>query len=142
MDTRLFYLINKAQHGAFQFAERVHEEHIGVSVAQTAALFSLQKNQGCLQRELGKLMGLNKSGLSGLVDRMVANDLIRKQSDEEDGRAYRLYMTEAGTAAIASAKPLLAKQNKMMTEGFSKAEIDVVARFLNHVIDITKPEKL
>jgi len=141
MDTRLFYLINKAQHGAFQYAERVQQEHIGVSVAQTAALFTLQKNQGCLQRELGKLMGLNKSGLSGLVERMVANDLIYKRADELDGRAYRLYLTDKGEATIASAKPLLAKQNQMMTEGFSKTEIEVVARFLNHVIDITKPNK-
>lgn len=141
MDTRLFYLINKAQHGAFQYAERVQQEHIGVSVAQTAALFALQKNQGCLQRELGKLMGLNKSGLSGLVERMVSNELISKQPDDEDGRAYRLYITAAGEAAIASAKPLLAKQNQMMTKGFSEAEIDVVARFLNHVINTTKPDK-
>ena len=48
----------------------------------------------------------------------------------KDGRAIRLYQTDAGRVAAKRAKSVLATLNTQLHEGFSEADIAVVARWL------------
>ncbi|MFC0040618.1 MarR family winged helix-turn-helix transcriptional regulator [Actinomadura rayongensis] len=48
--------------------------------------------------ELGALLGLAKSSLSGLVDRTSARGLVRREPDPRDGRALRVALTREGRA--------------------------------------------
>jgi DNA-binding MarR family transcriptional regulator len=77
--------------------------------------------------EAGAALDLGAPGISGLVDRMTAANLIRRRADPDDGRAWRLWLTPAGRAALAQSKAGLAEINARLTEGFTDAEIDVVA---------------
>jgi DNA-binding MarR family transcriptional regulator len=61
---------------------------------------------------------------------MTAANLIRRRADPDDGRAWRLWLTSAGRAALAQSKAGLAEVNARLTEGFTEAEIDIVARWL------------
>ena len=72
-------------------------------------------------------------GISGLVDRTVEAGLIEKRGDPEDGRAWRLWLTASGRRALVRAKAGAAELNARLMEGFSDAEIDVVARWLASV---------
>ena len=49
---------------------------------------------------------------------------------QDDGRAWRLWLTPAGRAALAQSKTGLAEINARLTDGFTDTEIDVVARWL------------
>ncbi|MGW2045074.1 MarR family winged helix-turn-helix transcriptional regulator [Streptomyces sp. NPDC001858] len=46
--------------------------------------------------ELGEMLGLAKSSLTGLVDRTVQRGLVRREPDPRDGRAVRVGLTEDG----------------------------------------------
>ncbi|MER6783709.1 MarR family transcriptional regulator [Streptomyces sp. NPDC000658] len=46
--------------------------------------------------ELGEMLGLAKSSLTGLVDRTVQRGLVRREPDPRDGRAVRVGLTEEG----------------------------------------------
>jgi DNA-binding MarR family transcriptional regulator len=72
-------------------------------------------------------------GISGLAERMCEAGLIEKRADLRDGRASRLWLTPAGRKALARTKTNVAALNAQLTEGFTNAEIDIVARWLNHV---------
>jgi DNA-binding MarR family transcriptional regulator len=61
---------------------------------------------------------------------MTAANLIERRADPDDGRAWRLWLTPAGRAAMAQSKAGLVEVNARLTEGFTEAEIDVVARWL------------
>jgi DNA-binding MarR family transcriptional regulator len=61
---------------------------------------------------------------------MTAANLIKRRADPDDGRAWRLWLTPAGRAALAQSKAGLAAINARLTDGFTDAEIDVVARWL------------
>jgi DNA-binding MarR family transcriptional regulator len=61
---------------------------------------------------------------------MTAANLIRRRADPDDGRVWRLWLTPAGRAALAQSKAGLAEINARLTDGFTEAEIDVVARWL------------
>ena len=102
----------------------------GVTAAQSGLLFVLGQRDGVLMGEAGAALDLGPPGISGLVDRMTAANLIRRRADPEDGRAWRLWLTPAGRAALAQSKAGLAEINARLTDGFSEAEIDIVARWL------------
>jgi DNA-binding MarR family transcriptional regulator len=80
--------------------------------------------------EAGAALDLGMPGISGLVDRMVEAGLIEKRADPNDGRAWRLWLTPAGRKALARSKAGVAELNARLTDGFTDAEIEIVARWL------------
>ena len=128
-EPRLVFLLNVAQR-RLQRWMAARTQHNGVTAAQSGLLFVLGQRDGVLMGEARAALDLGPPGISGLVDRMTAANLIRRRVDPEDGRAWRLWLTPAGRAALAQSKAGLAEINARFTDGFTQAEIDVVARWL------------
>jgi DNA-binding MarR family transcriptional regulator len=128
-DRRLVFLLNVAQRRLQRWvAARTQDS--GVTAAQSGLLFILGQRDGVLMGEAGAALDLGPPGISGLVDRMTAANLIKRRADPDDGRAWRLWLTPTGRAALAQSKAGLAEINARLIEGFTEAEIDVVARWL------------
>ena len=125
----LVFLLNVAQR-RLQRWMAARAQASGVTAAQSGLLFILGQRDGVLMGEAGAALDLGPPGISGLVDRMTAASLIKRRADPDDGRAWRLWLTPAGRAALAQSKAGLAEVNTRLTEGFTEAEIDVVARWL------------
>jgi len=130
---RLIYLLSVA-HRRLQrwMAARPESE---VTPAQAGLLFILGRQDGVLMGEAGAALDLGPAGISGLVDRTAAAKLIERRADREDGRAWRIWLTARGRTALAQAKAGAAEVNAALTEGFTSAEIDVVARWLTSIQD-------
>jgi DNA-binding MarR family transcriptional regulator len=126
---RLVFLLNVAQR-RLQRWMAARTQTSGVTAAQSGLLFILGQRDGVLMGEAGAALDLGPPGISGLVDRMTAASLIKRRADPDDGRAWRLWLTPAGRAAMAQSKAGLTEVNARLTEGFTEAEIDVVARWL------------
>jgi DNA-binding MarR family transcriptional regulator len=126
---RLVFLLNVAQR-RLQRWMAARTQGSGVTAAQFGLLFVLGKRDGVLMGEAGAALDLGPPGISGLVDRMTAAELIERRADPDDGRAWRLWLTPAGRAALVQSKAGLSEVNARLTEGFSRAEIDIIARWL------------
>ncbi|MGY2904258.1 MarR family winged helix-turn-helix transcriptional regulator [Bradyrhizobium sp. URHC0002] len=126
---RLVFLLSVAQRRLQRWIA-VQTQRNGVTAAQSGLLFVLGQRDGVLMGEAGAALDLGPPGISGLVDRMTAANLIRRRADPDDGRAWRLWLTPAGRVALAQSKAGLTEVNARLTDGFSEAEIDVVARWL------------
>jgi DNA-binding MarR family transcriptional regulator len=126
---RLVFLLNVAQR-RLQRWMAARTQASGVTAAQSGLLFILGQRDGVLMGEAGAALDLGPPGISGLVDRMTAANLIERRADPDDGRAWRLWLTPAGRVAMAQSKAGLVEVNARLTDGFSEAEIDVVARWL------------
>ena len=135
MDKRLFFLLNRAQHKVFSHVDLVCDERFDISVTQCGVLMFIAKNPGCQAKQVATAMGLNKSALSGLLNRMEKKQLIERKACSTDARAALLYSSASGAAKLAGVKPLLAELNHALTEGFSEAEVEVILRFLNRLIE-------
>lgn len=130
---RLIYLLSVAQRRLQRWmAERPESE---VTPAQAGLLFILGKQDGVLMGEAGAALDLGPAGISGLVDRSAAARLVERRADREDGRAFRIWLTPKGRTALAQAKTGAAEINAALAEGFTAAEIDVVARWLTSIQD-------
>ncbi len=134
MDKRLFFLINMAQHRMYRFVDTKCESLLGISVTQVAAMLFIAKHPGCLQKELSHALGLNNSAVTGLAGRMEKNGLIFRQPCPQDGRASRLTLSPAGEAKLPQIFPLIQEVNLLLTADFTEAEMAVVIRFLNRVM--------
>jgi DNA-binding MarR family transcriptional regulator len=130
---RLIYLLSVAQRRLQRWmAARPESE---VTPAQAGLLFILGKQGGVLMGEAGAALDLGPAGISGLVDRTEAAKLIERRADREDGRAWRIFLTPKGRSALAQAKAGAAEVNAALTDGFTAAEIDIVARWLTSIQD-------
>jgi DNA-binding MarR family transcriptional regulator len=128
-DRRLVFLLNVAQR-RLQRHVALRSGDSGVTAAQSGLLLTLDQRDGVAMGEAAAALDLNPPGISGMVDRMTAAGLIQRRADAGDGRAWRLWLTPAGRAALGQTKAELASINARLAEGFSVAEIEVVARWL------------
>nr|WP_156917966.1 MarR family winged helix-turn-helix transcriptional regulator [Bradyrhizobium sp. Cp5.3] len=130
---RLIYLLSVAQRRLQRWMASQPEGE--VTPAQAGLLFILGRQDGILMGEAGAALDLGPAGISGLVDRSAAAKLVERRADREDGRAWRVWLTPKGRSALAQAKAAAAEVNAALTQGFTSAEIDVVARWLTSIQD-------
>lgn len=130
---RLIYLLNVAQRRLQRWM--ASQPRGDVTPAQAGLLFILGRQDGVLMGEAGATLDLGPAGISGLVDRCVAAGLVERRADREDGRAWRVFLTSKGRAVAARAKTEAAEINAALTDGFSSAEIEIVARWLTSIQD-------
>lgn len=128
---RLIYLLSVAQRRLQRWMAVQPESE--VTPAQAGLLFILGKQDGVLMGEAGTALDLGPAGISGLVDRTAAAKLVERRADREDGRAWRVWLTAKGRIALAQAKASTAEINARLMEGFTSAEIDIVARWLTSI---------
>jgi DNA-binding MarR family transcriptional regulator len=67
-----------------------------MTLSDAHALVELLHNPGIGPLELSGRLGLSKSAVSRLVDRLKGRGQIRQLRDKEDGRAFNLNLTEKG----------------------------------------------
>ena len=130
---RLIYLLSVAQRRLQRWIAA--QRGSGVTPAQAGLLFILGRQDGVLMGEAGAALDLGPAGISGLVDRSVAAKLVERRADREDGRAWRIWLTPRGRTVLSEAKTSTAQINAALTEGFTSAEIDIVARWLASIQD-------
>src|ERR1700738_2380755 len=128
-DRRLLFLLTVPQR-RLQLWLAAQQPRGGVTAAQSGLLFVLGRRDGVLMGEAGAALDLGMPGISGLSDRMIEAGLIEKRADPNDGRAWRLWLTASGRKALARTKAGVAELNARLSEGFTDAEIEIVARFL------------
>jgi DNA-binding MarR family transcriptional regulator len=132
---RLFLLVARAHNLMFKRADAVFKDALDISMTQLGVLFVLEKQPGAMLKQIGEVLGINASAITALVGRMEEAALVRRQPSAADGRAVHLFATAAGLAKAVAAKPLLARLNAQLTQGFSEHEIATVAHFLATAVE-------
>lgn len=129
-DRRLIFLLNAGHRRVQRWIEGKMAAKGGLTAAQSGVLFYLGDQDGVLIGEAADALDLAPSAMTGLIDRMTRAGLVERRADPKDGRAMRLHLTDKGRAAREQAKAGLEGINAHLTEGFTDAEINVVARWL------------
>lgn len=84
--------------------------------------------------ELGGVLGLAKSSLTGLVDRTERNGLVRREPDPEDTRAVRVALTPEGSRLAEVFYAETCRRIEKLSAALSAAERDRLARLLGRVV--------
>jgi len=84
--------------------------------------------------ELGEMLGLAKSSLTGLVDRTSQRGLVRREADPRDGRAVRVGLTDEGAVLARELYDETCRRVEGLPSGLSGAERDRLAVLLARVV--------
>ncbi|MEU7747974.1 MarR family transcriptional regulator [Nonomuraea sp. NPDC049158] len=112
--------------------------------ANSAREYGLTQQQGQLlcvlmaqpygMSELGAMLGLAKSSLTGLVDRSERNGLVQRRPDPQDSRAVRVALTPRGAKLVDEFYTETCRRVEELTSGFAPAELDTLAALLGRVV--------
>jgi DNA-binding MarR family transcriptional regulator len=104
-------------------SQRLFRPH-GLTAAQYNVLNVLAgSDEGMSQRELGEVLVVDRSNVTGLLDRMEKSGWVKRSDDPRDRRVYRVSLTAAGRQLWRRVNPLYVESVARVTEGFSEARL-------------------
>ncbi|GIH64017.1 MarR family transcriptional regulator [Microbispora siamensis] len=116
--------------------------------ADSAREYGLTQQQGQLlcvlmaqpygMSELGGILGLAKSSLTGLVDRSERNGLVQRTPDPQDSRAVRVSLTRQGARLADEFYTETCRRVEELASGLAPAERDTLAALLGRVVTDNK----
>jgi DNA-binding MarR family transcriptional regulator len=107
-DQTLLALITEVQQAMGRlFNQRA--AHFGLTRPQWRVLVGLHGSEGITQTELAEIVGIARSPLGKMVDKLEAAGWIVRRADAADRRVNRLYLTDAY-------EPLMAPSRKISKE--------------------------
>ena len=101
---------------------------------QFAALTVLEQQPRASQRDLGRVLDLDRSTIADLVARMLRRGLIARERDAGDRRRNALQLTRAGREELARLRPRVEAIEPILTGGLSDDERDQLRRLLAQVL--------
>ena len=95
---------------------------LDLTPVQFAALAAAQRQAGMDQRTLAREIGFDTSTTGGVIDRLEARGLLRRQPAPEDRRVRRIHLTADGEALLAQAVPGMLQAQQRILEPLAPAE--------------------
>jgi DNA-binding MarR family transcriptional regulator len=133
------YLYHQLQLAAARLrtqADRMGAAAAGVSGAQAGALLAIAAKPGATQRAVAQALGQGESAFTTMVARLVAAELVCRQRDSLDPRAWALTLTPKGEEALAKIKNGLQNMNGLIDQVLSPQEKDDLTRSLSRLAKI------
>jgi len=106
----------------------------GLTGAQYNVLNILSDSvEGMSQRQLGDLLVVDRSNVTGLLDRLEKAGWVRREDHPQDRRVYRVSLTPAGRALWEEVHPLYLDVARQLTEGLPPKKMDHCLEVLRHL---------
>ncbi|MDA8137540.1 MAG: MarR family transcriptional regulator [Desulfobacteraceae bacterium] len=108
----------------------------GLTPVQALVLEVLMESDGLTAGEIGKRLMLDNATLSGVLERLAEGQWVNKQTDAEDKRVLRIFLS----SMAREMKPRLASErdatNEEIMAGFSMEERIVLKRLLRDIFEV------
>ena len=105
-----------------------------IKPAYLGVLLSLWNGDGLKGNELGKRAGLEPSTMTGLLDRMERDELVKRKPDPNDRRAHRIHLTKEGVDAEVSATKVVSDTLEKVFSTISEKDIETTKNVLRTVL--------
>ena len=130
-DCIVFLLAKAYQRAHGNLKKRLHP--YGLTPIQYLILESLQEEDGLSAGDIGKRLVLDNATLSGVLDRMADREWILKQTDPNDKRLLRVYLTEKAKAMKKDLAREREQANREILRSLSMEEKVLLKRLLRDV---------
>lgn len=108
---------------------------LGITRAQWWALANLSRHEpeGMTQSELARLLDVGKVTIGGLIDRLEASGHVERQSDRQDRRIKRIFITEHGYAVIEAMADTGRRLNARIMQDIPTEQIRVAEEVMHRM---------
>jgi DNA-binding MarR family transcriptional regulator len=132
IETSAGFLLAKAHQCLFARFRDLLAPH-GITPQQFALLGFLWKQDSLSQIELSKKTEVDRTTLSGLVDRLEKLGLVTRLPHPNDRRACLVTLTTKGREAERILTPLALSVRKQFSKGLAPGEYEQLCRLLNRL---------
>jgi DNA-binding MarR family transcriptional regulator len=129
---KLISALVRASFATTAVLSRVAAEH-DLSLTQLRVL-AILRDRRVRMSELADYLGLDKSTISGLVDRAEKRGLLHRAPNPADGRATDVFLTAKGMQLAALGEGKIARSLSPMTGKLTRAETLRLTALLEHVL--------
>jgi DNA-binding MarR family transcriptional regulator len=131
-DESLGFIINRtARRLKYELYQAFKASGYNITPEQWAILNRLWEQDGLSQVELADRTFKDKPNVTRMLDVLERRGLIVRQPDEEDRRAYKVYLTEAGRQLEKELIPLAAGVLERGQKNLTDDDIEYLRRALN-----------
>jgi len=132
LSSLLGYALRSAQVRVFQDFEAEMKE-LGLTPGQLGTLFLIEANRGLSQSELGAALGIDRSSVVPLIDRLQKRGWVRRAARASDRRAHALELAPGGVSLLAKLLPRLEAHERRISAALSPAERRALLELLARV---------
>ena len=141
-DDRIIYLVFTAQNRLRMYIrDELTAAGVKITMVQAGTLFLLQEKNGRAMSELGQLLSLDNSTVTGLIDRLEKSGFVQRKANPKDRRMSLIHITRQGIKEVNKAKTVINQVNDEIKADFSKQEIEAFKKILNSFVAKFRKEK-
>jgi DNA-binding MarR family transcriptional regulator len=115
-------------------AARIRLGSIGAWPGQISVLVWLLEEEGVTQKELVERASIEQSTMAEHLDRLEADGLVYRERDKEDGRKYRIFLTDKAKETSRDLLSELEAGARIFTKGINQADLRVFDRVMRQII--------
>ena len=115
-------------------AARIRLGSIGAWPGQISVLVWLLDEEGVTQKELVERAIIEQSTMAEHLDRLEADGLVYRERDKEDGRRYRIFLTDKAKEMSEDLLLELEAGARIFTNGISQDDMRVFDRVVRQII--------
>jgi DNA-binding MarR family transcriptional regulator len=128
----LGYQLRRAQIAVFQnFAAAM--ANFDITPGRFGVLEVIAANSGLSQSELGAILGLDRSTVVAVIDRLEHDGLVRRLKSPNDRRSHALRLSEKGAVTLAVLEQRVAAHEREIAAVLSAAERKTLLTLLARV---------
>lgn len=115
------YHLRRAQSVVFDdFARTMAAQRI--APGQFGVLVLIAANPGLSQSALARAVGVERSTMVAVIDRLQARGLVERRRSAADRRSYALGLSAAGRRLLVRLKPMVRRHERRVTKRLDDAE--------------------
>lgn len=123
---------------AYDRTDPLFNSHL--TLTQIKILMLLARHGTVAGGELARMLGVGLAALSGMVDRLVAQDLVARTEDLRDRRVRRIGLTKAGNELIAGIFDAGAEKQRKLLSRLSDDQLRLIAEATDLLIKAAAEE--
>jgi DNA-binding MarR family transcriptional regulator len=106
-----------------------------LSPAQATALLILHERPGLTLRDLAESMSSDQATTSAMIDRLLSQGMVQRQTDPEDRRRARLLLSDEAISIVKRLAEARKATNALILEALGPDEAGELSRILGRLLE-------
>jgi DNA-binding MarR family transcriptional regulator len=126
------YNLRRAQVAVFQSFQNAVAPH-DITPGQFGVLIMIMENQGLSQSDLGTAVGIDRSTMVAVIDRLESRGLVVRAPSPNDRRSYALRLSDKGDELMRELIPRIQEHDRNMVKDLTAEEIAHLIDYLRRI---------
>ena len=107
----------------------------GLGSGALPVLMALLRKDGLNQQELSEKLHVDKATTTRAISKLVKMDYVQREKDQDDNRAYRLFVTQKAREIAPEIRKILHSWTAILAEDLTEKEKESALGLLRHMRD-------